>query len=183
MSEVGPPQTGKVLASLEQCVPSVLGHGSHSQSSGAAACSPKWWVAGSAQGNCVGGPWGCATQVRMETLASLLLTWFSPRDGRLQGTRWFLCVHLGALGVPTTLQRPVQGAQAWPVAAAVALVYYTVLISNVSLFKRTLKTLFLTLVLREACSCVRGGSGARLSARLLQALSHGCQAASSRPGP
>lgn len=58
VSKAGPPQAGKVLASLEQYVPSVLGHGGHSQSPGAATSSPKWWVVGSAQGNCVGGPWG-----------------------------------------------------------------------------------------------------------------------------
>lgn len=43
-----------VLASLEQYVPSVLGHDIHSQSPGAAT---KWWLAGSAQGNYVGGLW------------------------------------------------------------------------------------------------------------------------------
>lgn len=58
VSEAGPPQTGTVLVSLEQCVPSLLCHSSHSQSSGAAAGSPKCWVVGSAQGNCVGGALG-----------------------------------------------------------------------------------------------------------------------------
>lgn len=111
------PQAGKVLPVFEQCVPSVLGHGGHSQSSGAATSSPEWWVTGSAQGNWVRGPWDCAIQVRVGTPASLLLTRSSPRDGPIAGDTLVFCVHLGALGVPTTIQHLDQGAQAGPVVA------------------------------------------------------------------
>lgn len=106
----GAPQASKVLPIFEQSVPSALGHGGHSQSAGAATSSPEWWVAGSAQGN-------CAIQVRVGTPASLLLTRSSPRDGPIAGDTLVFCVHLGALGVPTTIQHPVQGAQAGPVVA------------------------------------------------------------------
>lgn len=181
----GAPQASKVLPIFEQCVPSALGHGGHSQSSGAATSSPEWWVAGSAQGNWVRGPWDCAIQVRVGTPASLLLTRSSPRDGPIAGDRLVFVstlVHWECQPPSSTRSREPRPGLWWLTAAAVTLVYYTVLISNFSLFKRTLKTLFLTLVLCEACSCVRGGSGTRLSARLLQALGPGRQGVSNRSG-
>ncbi|EDL89142.1 rCG29470 [Rattus norvegicus] len=104
---------------------------------------------------------------------------------QLQGTGWFFVstlVHWECQPPSSTRSREPRPGLWWLTAAAVTLVYYTVLISNFSLFKRTLKTLFLTLVLCEACSCVRGGSGTRLSARLLQALGPGRQGVSSRSG-
>lgn len=139
---LGYPQAGKVLA-LSGSVPSVPGHGGHSQGPGAV---PSGTVLGPHQG---------ATQVAGETLA---------------------CVCLSALRVPTTFQHP---GLRWLPATAGTLVYYTVLISNnLSLFKRTLKTLFLTLILCKACSLCEGwgGSGTQLGARFLQALGHKGQA-------
>lgn len=57
VSEAGPPQAGKVLASLEQFVPSVLGHGGHSQTLGQQPAHPtgEWQVL--LRGN-VSGPLG-----------------------------------------------------------------------------------------------------------------------------
>lgn len=112
----GAPQASKVLPIFEQCVPSALGHGGHSQSSGAATSSPEWWVAGSAQGNWVRGPWDCAIQVRVGTPASLLLTRSSPRDGPIAGDRLVLCPPW-CTGSANHHPAPGPGAQAGPVVA------------------------------------------------------------------
>lgn len=171
-----PPQAGKALASLDS-VPSVSGHGGHSQSPGP----------GSPERRVLSGPcwglWGCAAR------SGWGLQPPSIRPGPPQGGPWLLCVCPSALGVPTAFERPVQEPRRgprWLPAPAATLVYYTVLISNFSLFKRTLKTLFLTLVLCKACSLCEGWGGARAPVSVpgsCRPTKGGRQGASSRSGP
>lgn len=73
VSEGRPPQAGKVLASLDS-VPSVSGHGGHSQSPGPS--SPERRAAGSV--GTMLGPLGVCRKVRMGTSASLHPAWPSP---------------------------------------------------------------------------------------------------------
>lgn len=126
-----------VLASLKQYVPSVLGHSSHSQSPGVAGrfCPGE---------QCRGPLELCATQVRMGTPAFLLLTWSSPRNGPIAGDTLVSLCPPWCIGSASHHPAPRESRPGlwWLPAAAVTLVYYTVLISNFSLFKRTLKTLF-----------------------------------------
>lgn len=118
VSEAGPPQAGKVLASLEQLC----------QVCWATVATAKPWgsnqltqvVSGRfCSGEMCQGPLGlCATQVRMGTPASLLLSWSSPRDGPIAGDTLVSLCPPWCTGSANHHPAPSPGNQAWPVVAA-----------------------------------------------------------------